>query len=316
MRRFPVPFSMAAAPAAVSSLSESLNESHEQRQARDLIEMLRRHIARTEDKSYRIDTKRTANRNAPLRSMPWALGLDEVDSFLSLKGLHPHALHDIAPERYGDFPAASGFALALARCRLNDVSERRPILWCRLEREQQEYGRSYGHGLRPLGIARDRFLTVTLKRAVNLFWTMEEALKSGALSLVLGDAAPQHCTLTVTRRLSLASAKGKSAGFLIFAAPHNEATSSQTRWRVKTEMSHPPPFEPQAPGAPVWTVSLLKARSGRQGSWTLTWQEQRHKDHASHRFALVSRFPRGALHPGAAEGESPRSAAGPALRAG
>ena len=59
---------------------------------------------------------------------------------------------------------------------------------------------------------------------------MEEALKSGALALVIGDAEPAQAGLTVTRRLSLAAQAGKSAGILIFARAEAAASVSHTRW--------------------------------------------------------------------------------------
>ena len=110
-----------------------------------------------------------------------------------------------------------GFALALALRRLADAQERRPLLWCRLAAHEREYGRLYGHGLERLGLPRHRFVTITLKKPAGLLWTMEEALKSGAVAAVIGDADAAHADLTVTRRLSLAAAAGKSAAILTFA---------------------------------------------------------------------------------------------------
>jgi protein ImuA len=265
-----------------------------------LIEALRRHIARLEGSQPRLDARRR-------RERPWTVGLAPVDSHLGAHGLARSRLHDISPEAYGDMPAAMGFALALALRRLADAGERRPLLWCRLAFAEREYGRLYGHGLEALGLPRDRFITVTLRKPAGLLWTMEEALKSGALAVVLGDAL--DADLTATRRLSLAAQAGKTAGLVVFkTAP--AATASHTRWRIAAAASRPPPYDPRAPGPPAWSVELTRARSGRPGAWTLEWH------HATHRFDLVPGLPRRALHSWTDESPALAAAQEPALRAG
>jgi len=240
---------------------------------------------------------------------PWTIGIAAIDDHLA-QGLARHALHDVAPQAYGDMPAAMGFALALALRRLADVSERRPLLWCRLAQEEREYGRLYGHGLETLGLARSRFLTVTLKKPDALLWCMEEALKSGALALIIADADPKRADLTATRRLSLAAHSGKSAGLLVFSKPQPGPTASHTRWLAATSKSRGPPYDGQAPGDPAWDIELTRARGGRPGAWTVEWRN------AAHRFDLVSGVPRGAVHPWTDESGKASAEKRPALRAG
>jgi protein ImuA len=274
-----------------------------QQSALPIMAALRRHIARLEQRGPQLERTHS-------RGEPWTLGLAEIDSHLAARGLARRGLHDITPAAYGDMPVAMGFAAALALRRLADPAERRPLLWARLAREEREYGRLYGHGLESLGLARARFLTVTLKTPIALLWVMEEALKSGALALVIGDADPSHCSLTATRRLSLAAHSGKAAGLLVFSKAHTGATASDTRWQASAFASRAPPYDEHAPGRPAWMIDLTRARHGRPGRWLVEWQ------HATHRFALVSGLPRGALHPWTDESPPPGSARGPALRAG
>jgi protein ImuA len=264
---------------------------------------LRRSIARLERSLPQLE-------RVPARALPWTLGVSEIDTHLAVSGLARAGLHDVAPKAYGDMPAATGFALALAIRRLADPAERRPLLWCRLAREEREYGRLYGHGLETLGLSRQRFLTVTLKKPVAVLWTAEEALKSGALSLVMTDADPRHADLTATRRLSLAAHAGRSAGLLVFATAQAGSTASHTRWAVAALHSQPPPYDPEAPGAPAFAIELLRARGGRPGAWNVEWH------HASHRFALVSGLRDRALHPWSDESGKTATAERPALRAG
>lgn len=276
---------------------------HRQAEAAPLVAALRQHIARLEQAEARFTRDRS-------RSAPWRMGVAGLDRHLPDQGLARSGLHDVAPAAYGDQPAAMGFALALALRRLSDPDERRPLLWCRLASEEREYGRLYGHGLERLGLPRRRFVTVTLAKPQALLWTMEEALKSGALALVLGDADAAHAGLTATRRLALAGAAGKSAGLLIFGKPDAAATASHTRWLAAAAPSAGPPHDPLAPGLPAWTIALTRARGGRPGQWTLEWH------HAYARFSLVSRLRDRTVHPLTDETGAEGPGQGPALRAG
>lgn len=272
--------------------------------AAPLVAALRAHITRLEQAQARFDAARSH------RAAPWRMGEDELDRHLPAQGLMRNGLHDVSPRDYGDVPAAMGFTLALALRRMADPQERRPLLWCRLEREQREYGRLYGHGLERLGLSRQRFVTITLKKPAALMWTMEEALKSGALAVVIGDADAAHADLTVTRRLSLAAAAGKSAALLTFAKADASATASHTRWVAGAAASRSPPHDLSAPGLASWSVELTRARGGRPGAWILEWH------HALHRFSVVSGFSGRALHPGEDQAGETGSAARHALRTG
>ena len=268
-----------------------------------ILEALRQHISRIERSIPQLDRDRP-------RSQPWMIGIPEIDAHIASSGLARSAIHDITPKAYGDIPAVTGMALALALRRLKDPSERRPLLWCRLAREAHEHGNLYGHGLETLGLTRNRFVTVTLKKPLTALWVAEEALKSGALSLVIVDVTSTHVSLTTTRRLSLAAATGKSAGLLLFAKPHIDATASSTRWIVAAMRSQPPPHDFLAPGLPSWNLELTRARGGRPGAWAVEWV------HASHRFNLVSELRSGALYQSASEAEEITASKGHALRAG
>lgn len=271
--------------------------------AAPLIEALRAHITRLEQGHAQFQPQAG-------RAAPWVMGLPEIDRHLPAQGLARAGLHDVCPRAHGDQPAAMGFALALALRRLADPQERRPLLWCRLATQEREHGRLYGHGLERMGLPRHRFVTITLKKSANLLWTMEEALKSGALAAVLGDADAAHAGLTVTRRLSLAAAQGKAAAILTFAKPDAAATASHTRWMAAALPSLSPAHDRAAPGLACWSIELTRARGGRPGAWSVEWH------HAQSRFSLVPGFSRRTLHPGADQDGAEAAAQGPALRAG
>ena len=289
-----MPTRAAAGPGIFAPALARITE--ERQQAISLVARLRDHISRIEAHTKKAPRQIYArSARSELRPLPlWSLGLNAIDRNLPETGLNRYGLHDIAPHKYGDTPAAMAFALALAQRRLSINGEKRPILWCRTETESREYGNLYGHGLETLGLPRQRFLTVTLKKPVSLYWTMEEALKSVCLAAVIGDAAPQHDTLTTTRRLSLAAAQGKSAGLLVFIRNYEGATVSMSRWQVATAPSRASPFDIKAPGFPAWHLTLTRIRSGKPGQWTVNWQ----KHHATYHFTLASELSGGALHPG------------------
>ena len=271
--------------------------------AAPLLAALRAHIARIEHAHAQFERQRA-------RAAPWVMGLPELDRHLPAQGLARGGLHDVSPRAHGDQPAAMGFALALALRRLSDTQERRPLLWCRLATHEREHGRLYGHGLERLGLPRHRFVTVTLRKSASLLWTMEEALKSGAVAAVIGDADGPHADLTVTRRLSLAAAAGKCAAILTFAKAEPSATASHTRWTAAAVPSLSPAHDAQGLGAPCWSIELTRARGGRPGAWILEWH------HAQSRFSLVPGFSRRTLHPGTDQDGPEAAAQGPSLRTG
>jgi protein ImuA len=268
-----------------------------------VMEALRGHIARLEKALPQLDKDRS-------RSLPWTFGVADIDAHLAAQGLARYGLHDVSPRDYGEVPAAMRVTLALALRRLGDASERRPLLWCRLAREVREYGNLYGHGVEFMGLPRHRFVTVTLKRPVDVLWVAEEALKSGAVSVVITDADARHTSLTATRRLSLAAQAGKSSGLMVFTTPQSGATASHTRWIAAAARSQPPPYDAQAPGLVAWNLELVRARGGRPGAWVVEWQD------APHRFNLVSKLRSGEIHAGAEEAGQSIATEGRSLRTG
>ena len=248
------------------------------RRARSLLlERLRTRIAGIEAAQHLI-----VERPVPVAAPGWSSGLADIDRHLPPIGLAADGVHEIAPAAYGDMPAALGFAAALAVRRLAaEPADARPLLWCRLSAETREWGRIYGHGLEALGFPRHRLLTATLNRPDAVLWTIEEALKSAALAGVVADVG-SNLDLTTVRRLMLAANEGQTPGLLLFPAPPQGGTAARTRWSVAAAPSAAPPFDDKAPGAPAWSLRLVRCRGGRPGEWFVEWS------HATHRFALAS----------------------------
>ncbi len=201
-------------------------------------------------------------------------------------------LHDVAPEAYGDFPSACGFALALAVRRLADTEERRPLLWCRLETEQREYGACFGHGIAGFGLPRARFLTLSLKQPIALLWTFEEALKSGCLSLVL---VTLPCSRPTSRPRAALRWRGRRAGLpaspssraIIPAPPRVSAAGAWLRHAPRLPLPifvRPSSGLGRLPHPQPGRTSRLMAAQLAKGSCVVS-------------FHSGSRFSGGALHP-------------------
>ncbi len=103
--------------------------------------------------------------------------------------------------------------------------------------------------------------------AASLFQTLEDALRSGALAVVIGEVwrLPKY-DLAVSRRLTLAARSGTPA-LLSLPTAHGLAerlsTAAETRFEIAAA---PSAREPSAgglkplPGAPAFSVRLIKAR--------------------------------------------------------
>lgn len=171
-------------------------------------------------------------------------------------------VHEVLPDRPGH-GAAIGF---VTRCLAAAQQEGKgPVLWAALARDRAEDGRLYLPGLVQAGLDPARLMVATPWREKDLLWLLEEALASGALAGVaawVGDLA-----LTPSRRLALAAERHGTPLFLLRHWQASGATAAETRWCVKPLISHPHPFDAQAPGRAVWEVTLTRARSGPPHTW-------------------------------------------------
>jgi protein ImuA len=124
--------------------------------------------------------------------------------------------------------AARRFAVGLLARRLGQTNA--PAIWVMPAAARHSL---YGPGLVSLGVDPGRVIIARYKTTQEGLWSLEEALKSGAFSMVLGE--PEGVLSTIAaRRLQLAAETGAALGLLLserqipIAAPG----SATSRWHA------------------------------------------------------------------------------------
>jgi protein ImuA len=192
------------------------------------------------------------------------LGIAAIDTVLG-GGLVLAATHELTPALPIHAGAAQGFAVALA------ALTRGPVLWVQTDFGRMETGAPYGPGLALNGLALDRLVLLTVPRAVDVLWAMEEALRSRAVTMVIGEV-PDDRTLdegTATRRLSLTAHDSGGFGLLLRARPSPAASAAATRWQVAAAPGAQDQFG--GLGRTTFALSLTKNRRGACGRWLVVW---------------------------------------------
>ena len=130
-----------------------------------------------------------------------------------------------------------------------------------------------------------RLIFLRVQRAEDLLWSVEEALRSGAVPLVVADL-PGPPALTPVRRLHLAAEqggdllgkRGTAPTALLLTPDQGGAPGVESRWQMlPRHLPQPDPrVQPGAPSgieaAPVdrWKLNRLRARSQPPASWHVT----------------------------------------------
>lgn len=159
-------------------------------------------------------------------------------------------------------PGAYVFAFALGACRGGRV------LWVR---EAWQSDR-----IHPLGLSEffdpHNLLVVTAKDQTEVLAVAEEALRSGAVPLVVMELS-KPLNLTAGRRLQLAARDGDSTALALIPEGMG-SNAAETRWRCA------PVFDPSDSTLQSW--QLIKNKSGTLGIWHVRW------DRATRRVIVVS----------------------------
>lgn len=121
------------------------------------------------------------------------------------------------------------------------------------------------------GLQPDRFIFIDLKNDREVLWVLDEALKCGALSTVVGEL--KDLSFTESRRLQLAVEQSQVTGFVIRNDSSKlSASACVCRWRLTSLPSEEFRDLPGI-GFPKWKVELLRIRNGKPGSWNVHWKD-------------------------------------------
>src|SRR5476651_240356 len=236
-----------------------------------LLSGLREQVRRLE----RAHTAQRAGRSA----VP--LGISEIDALLPEGGLLTGALHEIeaGPTPSGRVAPHDGPALGFAAHmlgRFGDFLGGGTILWCRqpaIGGDALPYAPALSAWFDPA-----RILMVTTPREENLFWAMEEGLRTPGIAAVLGET--RAIDATAGRRLSLAAEKSGVPALLLRAQPAPPQSICTTRWRVTSAPSQEVEGIEML-GAARWQVELRRNRFGTPSvdempAWLLEWNDETH----------------------------------------
>lgn len=215
------------------------------------------------------------------------LGLPDLDARLS-GGLRLGGLHEIAPADEADTAAALGFATALLAKSCTATLPAGQA--ARLDRDRDADGGAIllvvpdgaplldGHGLCALGLSPERLLVLRVGTAASALAALEEAVRSAALSAVVGWLEA-GLDLKASRRLQLAAERTQPLLLVLRPAGAGQPNAAATRWRVGAAQGRRDRFGCLARAC--WSVALERCRNGRPGRWLLEW------DHAAHRLCLA-----------------------------
>ena len=167
-------------------------------------------------------------------------------------GLGSSGVHEVCEKNFGDMPALTGFALGAAPPR------RGAIVWVSQSGLLTNHGHLLEAGLRSLRRERVDLLHVSTRKLPDTLWAIEEAIRSAAAGLVIGELADMD--FTASRRLALASSRHGIPVILLMPYTREGATASTARWRLAPRPSAPNRYDRKAPGNPRWQATLERSR--------------------------------------------------------
>jgi protein ImuA len=224
------------------------------------------------DLKRRIATMTSARPDAPMGEAGGgetllAFGVPPIDGVLRGAGVPAGALHEVAGAGRDEEQGAA--AAALLALGLKASAPHGWVLWVTQDADL------YAPGLAAFGLDLRRLVLVVARRDVEVCWALEEALRSRALSAVVGEIGA--VSLTETRRLQLAAELAGIPCFLLrrwrngaLAARHRgQPIAAATRWRIAARGTEAPQTSALELGPLSWRLDLWRCRNGKPASWVV-----------------------------------------------
>ncbi|HEX4295203.1 MAG TPA: hypothetical protein VHZ29_13800, partial [Rhizomicrobium sp.] len=191
------------------------------------------------------------------------LGHGPADACLK-GGVQRGALHEVFAHP-GHETAATGFAASLCA----RLAVCKPVLWIRQDYCALEFGELAATGLLELGIDPSCLLLLCVAHAEDALRAASDALTCKELGAVVIELSgePRILDLTASRRLTLACAQTNVTAFLLRFAAQPDASSAETRWRIR---GAPSPRD-EGWGQPIFEAELVRNRHGSTGRWVMEW---------------------------------------------
>jgi protein ImuA len=203
-------------------------------------------------------------------AMP-AQSLDFIEQAFPQKRFPLAAIHEFCCQDKEDEAPTGGFIAALLATVLPPSAT---AVWI---------GRSptiFPPALKSFGLEPERMIFISIQKEKDLLWAMEESLKCGGLSAVIGEI--RDLSFTASRRFQLAVEQSNVTGFIVRTAPKQlNTTASVSRWKISSIPSHAIDDLPGV-GFPRWQVDLQKVRNGKPGSWQLEWGNGKFRQLSDH----------------------------------
>ncbi|ATU90297.1 ImuA family protein [Phyllobacterium zundukense] len=199
-------------------------------------------------------------------------GDDAIDRVFR-DGLQRGAVHEIFADESGDAGAATGFVIALA---LRASSDQSPILWVEEDFTAQEHGFPYAPGLQNIGLDPQRLIIVRCTSPQDVLKAASDSLGirgTGAV-IIAPWGNPKCLDLTASRKLLLTAQQTDVPAFLLRLGASPGENAAVTRWLIRATSSQS--SGANAPGHPVFDVTLIRNRQGMTGHWTLQWESNVH----------------------------------------
>ena len=170
-----------------------------------------------------------------------------------------HALHEFVCPSPVARAASIGFLSVILSC----LDTRGCIIWV------SEKMRVFPPALTGFGLNPSRFIFIRALKEKDRIWVMEEALKCGGLTALVGET--RLFDFNTSRRLQLGTENFGISTFILRETPPVQSTASTARWRISPLPSRQIDDLP-GPGYPAWKVELLRLKNGRSDSWKIFYE--------------------------------------------